>query len=90
MVNGVGVVLGSHDERKGWINRLAVMPEYRRRGIALSLADACDAAIRADGIEIVAALVEVNNDSSAALLEKLGYAADIPVTYYRKRAHPEV
>ena len=30
----VGVVLGSHDHRKGWINRLAVLPEYRRRGMA--------------------------------------------------------
>src|SRR5213078_1926497 len=26
----VGVVLGTHDGRKGWINRLAVHPDYRR------------------------------------------------------------
>lgn len=45
----VGVVLGSHDHRKGWINRLAVRPEYQRRGIAVALVAACDAAIRARG-----------------------------------------
>ena len=28
----VGVVLGTHDGRKGWINRLAVAPAYQRRG----------------------------------------------------------
>ena len=26
----VGVVLGTHDDRKGWINRLAVAEEFRR------------------------------------------------------------
>src|SRR5665647_1146101 len=30
----VGVVLGTHDGRKAWINRLAVAPAFRRRGIA--------------------------------------------------------
>src|SRR2546426_28558 len=30
----VGTVLGTHDTRKGWINRLAVDPGYRRRAIA--------------------------------------------------------
>ena len=32
----VGTVLGTHDTRKAWINRLAVHPKYRRRGIAKS------------------------------------------------------
>ena len=84
----VGVVLGSHDHRKGWINRLAVLPEYRRRGVARALVSACDAAIRAHGIEIVSALVEPSNAASCDLFEKLGYRADMPVRYYRKPSHP--
>jgi GNAT superfamily N-acetyltransferase len=31
----VGVVLTTHDGRKGWINRLAVHPDYRRQGIEI-------------------------------------------------------
>ena len=85
----IGMVFGSHDHRKGWINRLAVLPEYRRRGVAAALVRACDEAIRAQGIEIVAALVESHNLESANLLEKLGYRADVPVRYYRKLSHPE-
>ena len=85
----IGVVLGSHDQRKGWINRLAVLPEYRRRGIGAGLARACDEAIRAHGIEIVAALVEKDNITSAELFEKLGYRADVPARYYRKLSHPD-
>lgn len=80
----VGVVLGTHDGRKGWINRLAVRPEFRRRGIAQALVRACDAAIRAAGIEIVAALVESENEPSAAMFRKLGYSDAIEVRYFRK------
>ena len=33
----IGAVLGTHDGRKGWINRLVVAPERRREGIARAL-----------------------------------------------------
>lgn len=84
----IGVVLGTHDLRKGWINRLAVLPEYRRMGLASRLVQACDAAIRGLGIEIVTVLVEPANTASAALFEKLGYRADVPVRYLRKLTRP--
>ena len=84
----VGVVLGTHDGRKGWINRLAVLPGHRRRGIAEKLVTACDAAIRAAGIEVVAALVEADNPTSAKLFRKLGYSDEIPVYYFRKLSSP--
>lgn len=86
----VGTVLGTHDHRKGWINRLAVLPELRRHGLASMLTEACDAAIRAHGIEIVAALVEPENAASLALFGHLGYEADVPVVYLRKRSRPDI
>jgi GNAT superfamily N-acetyltransferase len=30
----VGVVIGSYDSRKGWLNRLAVVPEHQGKGCA--------------------------------------------------------
>lgn len=86
----VGVVLGSHDFRKGWINRLAVLPSHRHRGIARALVSACDAAIRAHGIHIVAALIEPPNDASCATFESLGYTVYEPIRYYRKASGPEL
>jgi len=86
----VGVILGTHDERKGWINRLAVRPEYRRRGIARRLIAACEHALHEQGIEIVAVLVERANPASARLFAAAGYAADVPVHYFRKLSRPDI
>ena len=86
----VGVVLGTHDHRKGWINRLAVLPDYCGHGTASELVRACETALQAEGIHIVAALVGPDNTASCALLRKLGYLTDIPVRYYRKLSDPDV
>ncbi len=86
----VGVVLGTHDGRKGWINHLAVHPDHRRQGLAQRLLAACEQALHAQGIEIIAALVEKDNASSAAFFERAGYAADVPIFYYRKRTRPDI
>lgn len=82
----VGVVLGTHDLRKGWINRLGVLPDYQRRGIARRLLAACEAALRARGLALITALVEQGNDRSAALFRCAGYRDDLHVHYFRKDA----
>ncbi len=85
----LGVILGTHDRRKGWLNRLAVHPEHRRRGLGLRLVRACEEALHALDIQIVAALVETENQASAALLRAAGYVTDVPVHYFRKRRHAQ-
>ena len=85
----VGVVLGTHDHRKGWINRLAVHPKWQRHGLARKLLEACDAAFRAQGIEIVAALIEPANEASCVLFDRAGYRTDVEVRYFRKLSRPD-
>ncbi|MFH1747121.1 MAG: GNAT family N-acetyltransferase [Planctomycetota bacterium] len=86
----VGVILGTHDQRKGWINRLAVHPQWRRRGVALQLIEACEEAFEELGIGIVAALIERGNDYSVEFFRAAGYVTDVPVHYFVKRAAPGV
>jgi ribosomal protein S18 acetylase RimI-like enzyme len=69
----IGVVLATHDGRKGWINRLAVLPEYRRQGYAMRLVAEAEQVLRAQGMTVIAALIEPGNDVSLSLFGKLGY-----------------
>lgn len=85
----IGVILGTHDGRKGWLNRLAVHPQARRQGIGAALVRACEQALLADGIQIVAALTEIENSASQALLYATGYETSIPVKYFRKTLHED-
>lgn len=86
----VGAVLGTHDGRKGWINRLAVHPDRRGRGIGRALAEAVEARLHEQGIEIVAAMIEDWNETSFHAFQALGYVHHPDVHYLSKRAHPDV
>jgi RimJ/RimL family protein N-acetyltransferase len=59
----------------------AFLPAYRRQGYAYEAAEAVrDYAHRALGLARLAAIVSPRNTASVALLEKLGFANDGPVT----------
>jgi len=85
----VGVVFVSHDERKGWINRLAVDPLYRNRGYGQVLIEACERKLLSLGINVFSALISEENCPSRALFEKCGYSYLPEITYYSKRKHPD-
>lgn len=85
----VGAVIGTHDSRKGWINRLAVHPEYRRRGLARRLVRTCERGLRSQGIRMFAALIEPSNKRSAAVFRSLGYEVQ-PMLCARRKLYSSV
>ncbi len=85
----IGVVVATHDTRKGWINRLAIDPDFRRRGYAQRLVEAAEAALRESGLTLIAALIEDDNDASLALFKRLGYAVHTDIYYVSKRDSSE-
>jgi GNAT superfamily N-acetyltransferase len=86
----VGTLVGSYDGRKGWINRLAVDPEHRRKGIAQLLIARVEMALRKKGARIICALVETPNLESVNLFEKLGYITHRDILYLSKRESKDV
>lgn len=86
----VGAVLGTHDSRKGWINRLAVAPAHRRQGIAAALVAAVEGRLAMLGIEIVACLIEDWNTDSMPVLEHLGYKRHPDILYFSKHKNASV
>ncbi len=86
----IGAVLGTHDGRKGWINRLAVHPDARGRGVGAALVAEVERRLDGLGIEIVTCLIETWNHDSMAFFERLGFLPHRDIVYYAKRRHPEV
>jgi ribosomal protein S18 acetylase RimI-like enzyme len=82
------VVLGTHDGRKGWINRLAVAKEFRRLNVASKLVTKVENRLNELGIDITACLIEPENGVSKTFFSKLGYTK-APVEYYSKKQSPD-
>lgn len=86
----VGSIFGTHEGRKGWINRLAVSPAYRKRGIASKLVAEAESRFSEHGIDIVACLIEEWNTVSMEVFEKLGFKRHTDIIYFSKRKSPDV
>jgi predicted GNAT family acetyltransferase len=85
----IGAVLATRDTRKGWINRLAVHPDHRRKGYATELIAAAEQELRAMGLQIFAVLIDADNDVSQELFAREGYKVH-DVVYMSKRNSDEV
>ena len=86
----VGVVIISCDARKGWINRLAVDPDYRNRGIATALIAESEKMLRKRGFRIFCALIEDSNTASKELFKECGYVEHHDIVYFSKRDSDEI
>jgi len=86
----VGIVIISCDMRKGWINRLAVDPDYRNCGIAKALIAESEKILRKCGIRVFCALTEDYNTASKKLFNECGYVEHRDIIYFSKRDNIEV
>ncbi len=69
----VAAVLCGHDGRRGFLYHMAVLPEYRRRGLGRQLIDRCLASLAAEGILRCNALVLVDNDGGQEFWRRGGW-----------------
>jgi ribosomal protein S18 acetylase RimI-like enzyme len=84
----MGVILGTHDGRKGWINRLAVAKQFRRQNVASELVAAVETRLNELGIELIACLIEPENSTSRMFFSLLGYTK-APVDYFSQKKSPD-
>ena len=81
----IGSAFGTHDGRKGWINRVAVLPAKRRKGIAAALVREVEKRLKEKGVCIIACLVEEWNKESLNFFQKVGYVCHKDIFYLTKR-----
>jgi ribosomal protein S18 acetylase RimI-like enzyme len=86
----IGSVIATFDGRRGWVNRLAIVPEERRRGVAKALIARAEKLLRQRGAMIIGAHVERENTASLRFFERCGYNLRGDIVYVSKRERPDV
>lgn len=81
----IAAVIADSNGRKGWINRLAVHPDYRGKGLAQKLIDECERFFEGLGLKVFGALIKDDNVSSFSAFGKAGFSRADEVTYWSKR-----
>ena len=72
----LGVVMGTYDGRRGWVNHLAVAPAWQGRSIGAALLNALEARLREMGCAKINLLIEPENAAVTGFYEAAGYARD--------------
>jgi ribosomal protein S18 acetylase RimI-like enzyme len=72
----VGALIAAWDGWRGNMYRLAVHPDHRRHGVALSLVEEGERRLRSKGARRVTALVAREDDVAGGLWVAAGYAYD--------------
>lgn len=86
----VGVVIVQYDGRRSWVNRLAVDPDYRGRGLAMELMAKGEEFLSQYGEVLVCALIDEMNSPSMELFGKAGFVYDNEVQYWSKRPRADL
>ncbi len=85
----LGVCLCNYDGRRGWLNRLAIDPDFRGIGLAGRLMEEGEKFLKSRGAVVIAGLIEEINTPSMACFEKAGYSCLKNITYWTKRDSPD-
>jgi ribosomal protein S18 acetylase RimI-like enzyme len=80
----VGALMAGFDGVRGWIYHLAVVPEYRRHGIATQLVRAAESGLRELGCPKVNIQVRASNEGVVAFYRNLGYDIEERVSMGRR------
>lgn len=83
----VGTVLAGHDGRRGFIHHMAVMPEYRRKGIAKAMAEKAVEKLAKEGINKTHIFTYCDNCDGQAFWGDMGFEKrdDIFVYSYERK-----
>ncbi len=85
----VGSVMVGYDGHRGWINYLAVAPDYRRQGLGRALMDEAETLLLREGCPKVNLQVRTGNEGVVAFYRRLGYDVEEMVSM-GKRLIPDL
>ena len=77
----LGIILGGHDGRRGYIYHMSVAEKYRKKGIGSALVKKCLESFKNEKISKVALLVFKYNETGNTFWEKQGFILREDVNY---------
>jgi GNAT superfamily N-acetyltransferase len=83
----VGTLIATFDGWRGNLYRMAVLPDYQRRGIARELVSAAETWLHAVGCRRVTALVETDHDWATGFWRAAGYQLQEDMGRFRRDLH---
>ena len=72
----VATVMAGYEGHRGWINYLAVSPDFRRRGIGRRMMAEAEARLSALGCPKINVQIRASNKSVIEFYENLGFSTD--------------
>ena len=72
------------------MNRLAVDPDHRGKGVAKALVEMIEEHFKVRGLKIYCCLINTKNEPSQSLFERIGYDRHPEVVYYSKKLDSDI
>lgn len=72
----IACVMAGYEGHRGWLNYLAVAPEYQRRGYAKAIVDQAEQLLRAAGCPKINLQIRASNRGVVEFYRHLGYSVD--------------
>ncbi|MBN1176723.1 MAG: GNAT family acetyltransferase [Dehalococcoidales bacterium] len=72
----IASAMGGYESHRGWVNYLAIDPEYREKGLGRQMMDAIEAKLRERGCPKINLQIRSSNSEALAFYDKIGYKAD--------------
>ena len=74
--NLIATVMGGYDGHRGWINFLAVHPDFRENGYGQEIMNSVETKIREMGCPKINLQIRTGNDKIVSYYQKLGFTND--------------
>ena len=72
----IASVMGGYDGHRGWINYLAVHPDFQRKGYGQEIMNSVETRLREMGCPKINLQIRMVNDKIASFYQKLGFTND--------------
>lgn len=86
----VATVMGGYEGHRGWLNYLAVDPEFQRRGHGRAIVAEAERLLQKAGCPKINLQIRTSNEGVIEFYRRLGYAVDDVVSMGKRLEHDDV